>query len=290
MAEGRALDQVRRHLQPQLRKGRVFDRRKRVEGPIRFHGLGHRQLICRLPPRSSEPGSRTAEHPRRHPDGHVLERLGAFRPGRLEAEPEADVLCRAFATKWSASSSTTTTSTRTSFERWRSSPGPQRADRRLPAARGAAARTHAGRGRIRRRPRTDPDRPQQPEPAGRVRAATRREQQDGIARWLRDVPSDGSGAGRAGHHVPQSVPLHHHESPADASARILDGNGERVTGLREPGHPARSRAAGHLSVQPDARTRAARESWRARQLHRLDDEEAARPSRLQHGPGERGAA
>ena len=56
------------------------------------------------------------------------------------------------------------------------------------------------------------------------------------------------------------------------------------------GLAARSPEPRHLPVQPHARARAARRHRRARQLHRLDDAEAAGAPRLQHRPGEHRAA
>ena len=78
--------------------------------------------------------------------------------------------------------------------------------------------------------------------------------------------------------------------PAAAAAGLLVRDAERVARLRQSGPAAGSGAAGHLSVQPHARARAARRPWRPRQLPRIDDEEAAGAPRLQHGAGERRAA
>ena len=66
-----------------------------------------------------------------------------------------------------------------------------------------------------------------------------------------------------------------HEQPSDPAAGLHDRHADLVARLRQPGPRARSRAAGHLPVQPDARTRAAGRYRRPRQLRRLDDEEAA---------------
>ena len=56
----------------------------------------------------------------------------------------------------------------------------------------------------------------------------------------------------------------------------------RPGGLRQPGHRPEPREPRHLPVQPDARARAARRLRPARELHGLDDAEAAGGPRLQH--------
>ena len=59
-------------------------------------------------------------------------------------------------------------------------------------------------------------------------------------------------------------------------------------GLRQPGHRPEPAGPQHLPVQPDLRARDGRHGP-ARQLHRLDDAEAARGPRLQHDAGQHGA-
>ena len=94
LAGRRALAEDRRHLHAQLRQGRLFDRRQRVQGRLQLLRLRHRQRLRRLPARPSQRRARAAQHARRPADGHVLERLGGVLPGRLEAEPAADAVPR----------------------------------------------------------------------------------------------------------------------------------------------------------------------------------------------------
>ena len=58
--------------------------------------------------------------------------------------------------------------------------------------------------------------------------------------------------------------------------------------LRQPGYRRRRPEPGHLPVQPHPRAGAGRRVRPARQLHRLDDAEAARRPRLQHDAGQHG--
>ena len=245
VAERAALDQVRRHLQPQLREGRLLHRSERVEGRVRLLRVCDRQLIRRLPARAAEPGARAAQHARRPADGHVLERLGRVRAGRLQAEPAADAVPGPALRGRSASSSTRTTSTRTSSP----TDGGHHVVPNSAIARAAAAGRASDSDRtlivgpVRRRPRADQDRSEQLQPARRLRLPPRQQQQDGAARRLRDLPSDRRRPGRARHHVAQPVPLHHHAHPAAAAAGLLVRHAERVARLRQPGPAARSRAA-----------------------------------------------
>ena len=114
--------------------------------------------------------ARAAQHARQPADGHLLERLGPLRPGRLEDEPAASRFSSACATKSSACSSTATTSTRTSCPPTAATTSCPTAQIARPAAAGRqAARPHAasptpfgvGRG-------ADQHRPQQHQPAPRA--------------------------------------------------------------------------------------------------------------------------
>ena len=88
--------------------------RERVEGPVQLQRLGHRQRLRRLPARPAQHRARAAQHARRPADGHRLERLGAVRAGRLQAQPAADAVPRPSLRSRRRRSSTRTTSSPTS--------------------------------------------------------------------------------------------------------------------------------------------------------------------------------
>ncbi len=134
----------------------------------------------------------------------------------------------------------------------------------------------------------DQHRQEQLQPASGLRLAPRREQQDGAPRRLRAVPPDRRGPGHPRPARDQRVPLHQHDNAAAASGTASPAarRSPDLAGLRQPGDRSQPREPRHLSVQPHARARVARLHGAARELHRLDDAQAAGRSGLQHAAGQ----
>ena len=223
LAQGTALAEARRPLQPQSGEGRLLDGCERIQGPIHIqrvrHGQAFGDLLLGLPYLIREQRNTRGDQPMDtysndwalfgQDDWKVNSRLTLFLGLRYEVTGlfvDRNNIYANFVTDRRRPSRRPECATLRALL----PPGAVSLDRTLTADQVGVgpALMHTDRNNF----------------SPRLGFAYRldQKQQDGRAWRLRDLSSHGRGARRARHHVAQSVPLHHHAQQADSGARVHD--------------------------------------------------------------------